>query len=121
MSVVDGQLANAATFNGAFQSKTADNTSTGKQTLALPSSGSTVLDVQQSINDNIADITSAQSDIDTHIADIANPHSVTKTQLGLSSVDNTSDLDKPISTATQAALDLKASYEDTIVNALIFG
>jgi hypothetical protein len=34
---------------------------------------------------------------------------ITKAMVGLSSVDNTSDLAKPISTATQAALDLKAS------------
>lgn len=33
---------------------------------------------------------------------------VTKAQLAIDNVDNTSDLDKPISTATQAALDLKA-------------
>ena len=32
---------------------------------------------------------------------------VTKTQVGLGNVDNTSDLDKPISTATQNALDDK--------------
>lgn len=36
-----------------------------------------------------------------------NPHNVTKTQVGLGNVDNTSDLNKPISTATQSALDLK--------------
>ena len=37
-----------------------------------------------------------------------NPHSVTATQVGLGNCDNTSDLDKPISTLAQAALDLKA-------------
>ena len=36
-----------------------------------------------------------------------NPHNVTAADVGLGSVDNTSDADKPISTATQAALDLK--------------
>ena len=36
-----------------------------------------------------------------------NPHSVTKTQVGLGNVDNTSDANKPVSTATQTALDLK--------------
>lgn len=36
-----------------------------------------------------------------------NPHNVSKVDLSLGNVDNTSDLDKPISTATQAALDLK--------------
>ena len=34
-----------------------------------------------------------------------NPHGVTKIDVGLGSVDNTADLDKPISTATQTALD----------------
>lgn len=34
-----------------------------------------------------------------------NPHKVTKADVGLGNVDNTSDLDKPISTATQTALD----------------
>ena len=50
--------------------------------------------------------------INTHIADTNNPHNVTKTQVGLGNVDNTSDLDKPISTATQDALDLKANIAD---------
>jgi hypothetical protein len=36
-----------------------------------------------------------------------NPHGVTKTQVGLGNVDNTSDINKPISTATQGALDTK--------------
>lgn len=107
MSVIDGQDANAATFNAAFGSKTADNSFAGVQELAHTGSGATVTDVQQAINDNIADIAAAQSDIDTHVADTANPHSVTKSQVGLGAVDNTSDADKPVSTAQQAALDLK--------------
>jgi hypothetical protein len=37
-----------------------------------------------------------------------NPHAVTAPQVGLGNVDNTSDADKPIGDATQAALDLKA-------------
>lgn len=37
-----------------------------------------------------------------------NPHNVTKADVGLGSVDNTSDLAKPISTATQTALNAKA-------------
>jgi hypothetical protein len=36
-----------------------------------------------------------------------NPHGTTKAQIGLSDVDNTSDLSKPISTATQTVLDTK--------------
>lgn len=41
-----------------------------------------------------------------------NPHGVTATQVGLGNVDNTSDLDKPVSTATQEALDSKADLVD---------
>lgn len=41
-----------------------------------------------------------------------NPHNVTKSDVGLSNVDNTSDLNKPISTATQEALDEKADSGD---------
>lgn len=37
---------------------------------------------------------------------------ITKSNIGLDKVDNTSDLDKPISTATQTAIDGKASVED---------
>lgn len=40
-----------------------------------------------------------------HLDDHDNPHQVTKEQLGLENVDNTSDLDKPISTATRVELE----------------
>lgn len=43
----------------------------------------------------------------THKEDKDNPHKVTKRQVGLGNVDNTSDANKPISTATQSALDEK--------------
>jgi len=42
-----------------------------------------------------------------HEADHANPHVVTKAQVGLGNCDNTSDADKPVSTAQQTALDGK--------------
>ena len=48
----------------------------------------------------------------THIASTNNPHGVTKAQVGLSNVNNTSDADKPISTAVQTALDEKANTID---------
>lgn len=43
-------------------------------------------------------------DIAAHKADTNNPHNVTKTQLGLDKVNNTSDADKPVSTAQAAAI-----------------
>lgn len=53
------------------------------------------------------EVITVDNKINAHIADTENPHEVTKAQVGLSNVDNTSDLDKPISTAQQEALDLK--------------
>ncbi len=57
-------------------------------------------------------------------APLANPtftgtvNGITKSMVGLTNVDNTSDANKPISTATQSALDLKASISvvDTSLN-----
>lgn len=48
-----------------------------------------------------------EKELDNHTSNINNPHQVTKEQVGLDKVDNTPDLDKPISKATQAALDQK--------------
>ncbi|MBA3288227.1 MAG: hypothetical protein H0U21_09425 [Acidimicrobiia bacterium] len=53
--------------------------------------------------------TNAHTAIDTHLAGTANPHAVTKTQVGLGSADNTTDAAKPVSTAQQTALNLKAN------------
>lgn len=51
-------------------------------------------------------VSSIDINVTNHINNTQNPHNVTKTQVGLSNVDNTSDIDKPISTAVQSALDL---------------
>ena len=53
--------------------------------------------------------------LEEHEADHANPHQVTKAQVGLGNADNTSDADKPISTATAAALATKAE-DSTVVH-----
>lgn len=50
-----------------------------------------------------------ESAIGSHGANTSNPHSVTKAQVGLGSADNTADASKPVSTAQQTALDLKAN------------
>lgn len=46
--------------------------------------------------------------LNNHLGDEGNPHAVTKAQVGLGLVNNTSDADKPVSTATQTALNAKA-------------
>ena len=50
-------------------------------------------------------VTPIIEDVDAHAALTNNPHSVTKAQVGLGSVDNTSDSAKPVSTLQQAAID----------------
>jgi hypothetical protein len=51
--------------------------------------------------------TTAQTNLTSHTSNTNNPHSTTKTQVGLGNVDNTSDANKPVSTATQTALNAK--------------
>ena len=56
---------------------------------------------------NASDVSRLDSNIsntNSHIANKSNPHQVTKSQVGLGNVDNTSDIDKPISTLQQAAI-----------------
>lgn len=45
-----------------------------------------------------------QADLNLHKNNVSNPHQVTKEQVGLGNVDNTADLDKPVSNATQSAI-----------------
>ena len=52
----------------------------------------------QSNIDNVA------ADLTEHEQDTSNPHNVTKAQVGLGNVDNTSDIDKPVSTAQATAI-----------------
>ena len=56
--------------------------------------------------------TVARETIDNHKLNKNNPHNVTAEQIGLNNVNNTADLDKPISTAVQTALDKKVNKTD---------
>lgn len=60
-------------------------------------------------------------DQSAHVPRTDNPHVVTKAQVGLGNADNTSDIDKPISSAQQTALDNKRDSIDglVIVNNLV--
>lgn len=63
-------------------------------------------DINESINDVLSNLTAHKNDKD-------NPHKVNKTQVGLGNVDNTSDVDKPISTATEMRLSALDNALDT--------
>lgn len=77
--------------------------------------------IEKLITDEAA--TRAQADIDVnekvdlHIANKSNPHGVTKAQVGLGNVNNTSDADKPVSTAQATAIaDAKAAGTNAQTN-----
>lgn len=59
-----------------------------------------------------SDIDAVQTNLETHINNKSNPHEVNKAQVGLGNVDNTSDANKPISNATQNALNSKFNASD---------
>lgn len=77
--------------------------------------------VEKLISDEAA--TRAQADttvnakVDSHIGNKSNPHGVTKAQVGLGNVNNTSDADKPVSTAQATAIaDAKAAGTNAQTN-----
>ena len=66
--------------------------------------------VDDLIADTGSDVTALETKVNNHIANKSNPHVVTKTQVGLGNVNNTSDANKPVSTAQATAIaDAKAA------------
>lgn len=66
--------------------------------------------VDDLIADTGSDVTALETKVNNHIANKSNPHAVTRAQVGLSNVNNTSDANKPVSTAQAAAIaDAKAA------------
>ena len=121
--LLDGEVIIVDTDDGAVRTKTGDGVKTYTK---LPFDDEAVRGISIAI----------QESLDTHAADKSNPHEVTAAQIGavptsrtvngkaltenitlaatdvgLGNVDNTSDANKPISTATQAALNLKAPLD----------
>lgn len=82
----------------------------GTTAIELESEGANLSDYYTSEQvDALLDTKASNLTVSNHINNQSNPHNVTQAQVGLGNVNNTSDLDKPISTATQTALDLKAN------------
>lgn len=78
----------------------------------MSSSDKTKLDGLKDQAGITSDIDAVQTNLETHINNKSNPHKVSKDQVGLGNVDNTSDANKPISNATQTALNGKFSATD---------
>ena len=85
---------------------------TTSQAGLMSSSDKTKLDGLKDQAGITSDINAVQTNLETHINNKSNPHEVTKDQVGLGNVDNTSDANKPISTATQNALNSKFNASD---------
>ena len=107
-------LGTLATQSGTF-SGTSSGTNTGDQTALTvantPAGGIAATTVQAALNE-----------LDTEKAPLASPtftgtvSGITKSMISLGNVDNTSDANKPVSTAQQTALDLKLSKTGEGVN-----
>lgn len=101
--------------------ETADATLQGNITKEVNDRKGEITRIEKLITDEAA--TRAQADIDVnekvdlHIANKSNPHGVTKAQVGLAKVNNTSDADKPVSTAQATAIaDAKAAGTNAQTN-----
>jgi hypothetical protein len=60
-----------------------------------------ITQAEQNASDAKSIAQTTSGNLTTHTSNTNNPHQVTKAQVGLGNVDNTSDLNKPVSTATQ--------------------
>ena len=66
--------------------------------------------IDESVGNTDTDLTALETKVNQHIANKSNPHAVTKTQVGLGNANNTSDANKPVSTAQASAIaDAKAA------------
>ncbi len=81
---------------------------------AITSLGGRLTTAEATIITNTTGIGTNATNLTTHENDVANPHTVTKTQVGLSNVDNTSDVNKPVSTAQATADGVVASNAEAL-------
>ena len=101
--------------------ETADATLQGNITKEVNDRKGEITRVEKLITDEAATRAQADTDVnekvDLHIANKSNPHRVTKAQVGLANVNNTSDADKPVSTAQATAIaDAKAAGTNAQTN-----
>ena len=82
-------------------------------------------DIRQAVANTQAAVQQAasalQGGLSSHTGNKDNPHAVTKEQIGLGQVDNTSDADKPISKAAQKALDQLSDDLEQVAGMTLLG
>lgn len=105
--VVDTQT-NAQSFNPVANSLFTRQTTVLGTTLSSHVNNKTnphnVTAAQLGLGNVNTELAAVEGDISAHKKDTDNPHNVTAAQIGLGNVDNTSDMDKPVSTAQGAAI-----------------
>ncbi|MCI8484714.1 MAG: hypothetical protein HFH41_10285 [Lachnospiraceae bacterium] len=105
--------------------KTAVSGASIKLKLQLESEAAVQLVVDKAGVATVGDVLMISNELAEHQQDQENPHKVTKSQVGLGSADNTSDMDKPVSTAQQTAFDhyyqQSAEYTDQKIAQLVDG
>lgn len=117
LAVVNAHISNKSNPHSVTKSQVGlgnvPNVSTNNQTPTYTES-STLSSITsgETLSTAFGKISKAITDFIAHVANKNNPHSVTKSQVGLGNVNNTSDANKPISTATQTALDNKVDKTD---------
>lgn len=70
-----------------------------------PKENLTDLKSGEKMSDLFGKIAKSVSDLIEHLSNVSNPHKTSKEQIGLSNIDNTSDINKPVSKAQKAAID----------------
>lgn len=83
----------------------------GKETIYIKNSANNIIDFP---NKKVVD--TINNTLISHVNNKNNPHEITKAQVGLSNVDNTSDVNKPISLLQQDALNQRVATTEIVDN-----
>lgn len=83
-----------------------------------PGTGIPASDLTASVQTSLTKASSSVQTVNGHTPTTSGAVTLTKDDVGLAQVDNTSDVDKPISTAVQSALDNKLNSDDVIALAV---
>jgi hypothetical protein len=108
VSATDSVLSAVQKHDAAITSNTAAVNANGT---AIATETSRATGAEGTLTTNVASNTSSISTnattMNSHISNTSNPHAVTKSQVGLGNADNTSDVNKPVSTAQAASIATK--------------
>ena len=84
--------------------------STEKYSVSVQNNNMDLID--SALNELESNSNNQEETLDEHIKNKNNPHNITKAQVGLGNADNTSDINKPVSTAQQNAINSAVSNHD---------